>query len=156
MKRLPIITDGNSKRAFGRLGIMFLSIFICQHWIIVLIALHASNALLVEAATAMKSLEWFHLISNSWEHLSLGVWGRDHGDREARFPFIQSHRHPERREHFPYFLLMNLIHSKCLNVRAVLKFCPSPCHQAWLASFEKKVMENLTTNSGLSKPLIMV
>lgn len=86
----------------------------------------------------MKSLQWFHLISKSWEHLSLGVWGRDHGDREARFPFIQSYGHPEKREHFPYILWMNLTHSKCLNVRAVLKFCPSPRHQAWIASFEKK------------------
>ena len=88
--------------------------------------------------------------------MSLGVWGRDHGDREARFPFIQSYGHPEKREHFPYILLMNLTHSKCLNVRAVLKFCPSPRHQAWIASFEKKVTENSTTNLSLSKRSIMV
>lgn len=101
----------------------------------------------------MESLRWCHLISKSWAHLSLGVWGRDHEASAARFPFLLSHEHPEKWEHFPYSLLMGLIHTTCLSLRAVLKLCPSASHQVWLASLEKEDMGIFTINSGLPETL---
>lgn len=67
----------------------------------VLMALHESHTLPVEAATAMRSLRWFHLISKTRALLSLGVWGRDHGASEARIPFLPSHELPKSETIFP-------------------------------------------------------
>lgn len=109
------------------LGITLLSVIICKPWVMVLMALHESRTLPVEAATAMRSLRWFHLISKSRALLSVGVWGRDHGASEARFPFLPSHGHPKSETIFPALSGWIFPHSKCLSIRVVLKtYLPPP------------------------------
>lgn len=67
----------------------------------VLMALHESHTLPVEAATDVRSFRWFHIINKTWALLSFGVWGKDHGVSEARFPFLPSHELPKSETIFP-------------------------------------------------------
>lgn len=99
----------------------------------------------------MKSLQWFHLISKSWAHLSRflgkGSW-RQWGQ-------VSIYSKPWAPWEVRAFSLLSVDKSHPYQMsehKGSPQILPLPPPPAQLASLEKEDMEKFTINSGLSKP----